>query len=201
MSFVFNRSNDANIVDISDEQYLDLINYCFNNSSYFALTFLHIRQGVDQLESLNKYLYTEFKTNDELWYPYGQEATVKIYNCTEESKKILLTQTNSLFSWEGYEHHNAEDLAFFREDGTAAFNLVTHEGTAFVYNRSNEDVPTFIHNKPWDINVDIKGYYPVIWTAKYIIKLNITNRQMKELDTIRRINIDRNRNKYRLINK
>lgn len=182
---------------VSGTQYTELMDFCFKHSRYFALTFLHIRSGVDMLEELSPYLHTSYASKEELWYPYGQDATVNIYVCTEESKAIFPRQTDALFSWEAYTHHRAEDIAFFREDGMAVFDMVTHEGIATIYDLVDEEVPVFVQQEPWERIEDDPRYIPAIWTAKYIADLPVPKKQRQKLNIIEKINISKRKNPYR----
>lgn len=197
-TFVFDDTDRKNI---AGSQYTDLINFCFQYSKYFALTYLKIRQGVDPIEALEPYLYTSFSSKEELWYPYGQDATIKIYACTEESKAVFLRQTDNLFSWEAYTNHRAEDVTFFRENGQALFSLVTHEGIATIYSLTHEKAPDFVHQKPWEIWERDSCYIPVIWTAKYICDLQISKKQKQKLKVTEGINFQKRGNPYRFKNK
>lgn len=194
------QQNRISKEDMKGKIYGELIDLCFKYSQYFSLTFLHIRQGVNSCTNLDKAEFSFFRTKNELWYPYGQDATVKIYHCTDETKAFLLQHVNNLFAWEAYDNHNPEDLAFFREDGTGFFELITHEGMATIYNRKNEAVPSLFQQEPWRYYDYGTNYVAAVWTAKHIRPwqtFDLSPKQKEYLRLVRQTNINKKGNPYK----
>lgn len=185
MMYEFYKDNEKNVCDISGSEYLSLMEFCFRHSRYLALSFLHGFRLMERLECLEPYLFKSYETDDEPWYVRGPSAKIKIYRCTEWFKEKFLRHANSLFSWDR-DNNNPEDLAFFREDGSAVLELLTHEGIVMLYNQSGEYVPDFVKEDPWEYRDD-EIYVPVVWTAKRICDQHIPRAQKQELAKMHRI--------------
>ncbi|MGI6264696.1 MAG: hypothetical protein ACOYJY_04425 [Acutalibacteraceae bacterium] len=192
MPYTFENSQ----TNVAGEAYEKLMDFCFAYGQYFALTFLHIRQGIDPMDALEPYAFAAYRSQDELWYPYGQEATVRLYRCTPESKRILQKQADALDQWEGYSHHNPEDLTFFRDDGSTLFSLVTHESWTAIFDRPKEIVPDFVLQE-WKTLKRVPDCAPVVWTAKYIGELTLSDGQKKFLRQVELLNREKRKNPYR----
>ena len=153
--------DDYNNEDISIEgnDYIDLIETCFRFSSYFSFSFSSkiIEKGVvAQLVPFKQENVTHSSALEFRCY----------YECTDESKRLLLTHVNSLFDWIQHDgHDNPEDLTFYREDGSVFFWSETHEGCCAIYNDTDEDVSSVVKNRGWyyqDKNDKRVNYYAPI---------------------------------------
>ena len=184
MAYEFFSGNSAGIDNISGNQYIELLEFCFQYSNYFSLTFLHpqsgtvnMRLGSEKMEQLDPYIYDSFETKDEPWYFEGPNATIKIFYNNEKTKQIILDHTNSLYEWSTYEHRNPEDLSFFRSDGSVLFHLLEHEGLATIYNNDYEIVPEFALKTPWKSYNPDPDIIPLVYTAKRIKKQKLSIKQ------------------------
>ncbi|MBE6625537.1 MAG: hypothetical protein E7622_07885 [Ruminococcaceae bacterium] len=63
--------------------------------------------------------------------------------------------TDSIFKWiDGWGFKNPEDPCFYRDDGSAFFTSVIHEGVVKLTPRENEDVSKIISNPLWIPEID-----------------------------------------------
>ncbi|MCA9443799.1 MAG: hypothetical protein KC964_23575 [Candidatus Omnitrophica bacterium] len=70
--------------------------------------------------------------------PWGDGVcTLYKYRSCDGSLRILVTETDRLFNWNG--RGGPGDLAFYREDGTNSFGTVAHEGYCF-FNFTKEEL-------------------------------------------------------------
>jgi len=69
--------------------------------------------------------------------------------------ELLLKITDSIFKWiDGWGFKNPEDPCFYRDDGSAFFTSVIHEGVVKLTPRENEDVSKIISNPLWIPEID-----------------------------------------------
>ena len=82
---------------------------------------------------------------------YTLDDTAQIIQCfrvTDDVLRFLSDHADSVFD----RSCGVEDVAFFREDGTAFFTCISHEGECILTPRDSEDVEALISNGPWTTN-------------------------------------------------
>lgn len=79
---------------------------------------------------------------------YTLDDTAQIVHCfcvSDEVLRFLAEHADSVFDW----NCGVEDLSFFREDGTAFFTSIAHEGECILTPRDSENVEGFVRSGPW----------------------------------------------------
>lgn len=72
------------------------------------------------------------------------------YKCTHQSIELLKKNIDSLFEYFWKDIHSVpQDLTFYREDFSVLFHTVTHEGEAYLYPKSGEDMSSIIQLGNW----------------------------------------------------
>lgn len=139
MAYIFQDYYDEINGDIKGDDYIELINSCFSYSYYFSLVY---KSNSLKLLQLDRFLYRSFYSD--CWpgtISTSDGGIVKIYLCNEDSKKELLSISDSIFSWNScFGNQLPEDMAFYRKDGTVFFESIVHEGECLIFNNSNEAV-------------------------------------------------------------
>jgi len=126
--------------DIKDSAYQLFLKKCFHYSTFFSVISPRndgIKRSVNNeqlFESLEPYLYFKKQTNE---WPgtilmsnthtgYSAPVTFFVYRCTDETKEIIASVCNSIFSWyKGL----PEDLSFYYPDKKIFLYTVAHEGS------------------------------------------------------------------------
>lgn len=140
-----------NGADICGKRYKNLIDICFSYSKYFTLLF---KKPYNKFSDMEPYKIEVQKPDDILGFISSEYFERRFYSCDEETKEYMLNITDNFFdlvNWVG--DNMPEDPIFYREDGTAFFWSMTHEGICVLSNRSNEEVMSVVsyHNwKEWD---------------------------------------------------
>ena len=79
-----------------------------------------------------------------------RSSHTKFYRVCSETRTLLLSISDSLFSWlDGHGYHNPENPTFYRADGSVFFSSVIHEGECTLHVRDDEDVSEIINNPLW----------------------------------------------------
>ena len=82
---------------------------------------------------------------------YALDDTAQIVQCFRVSAEVLRFLSDHADSV--FERKNgAEDLSFFREDGTTFFTCISHEGECILTPRDSENVEGFVRGGPWTTN-------------------------------------------------
>ena len=82
-------------------------------------------------------------------YALDDEAQiVQCFRVSDEVLRFLSDHADSVFE----RKNGVEDLAFFREDGTAFFTSIAHEGECILTPRNSEDVEALVRSGPWTMN-------------------------------------------------
>lgn len=141
--------------DISGERYRQFLEACFQHSATVSVLIL-----------------PEFDGNIDLWDAYRIPVSLEVYrhygvspdqeadwiNCfeirhyrlTAQMQKMIQSQADSLFSWTCYfGHHNPDDIAFYRPDGSVLFSSTIHEGETTLFLRDDEDFDAVLSQEPW----------------------------------------------------
>lgn len=82
---------------------------------------------------------------------YALDDTAQIVHCfrvTDDVLHFLSEHADSVFE----RKNGVEDLAFFREDGTAFFTSIAHEGECILMPRDSEDMEALVRSGPWTTN-------------------------------------------------
>ena len=148
MAYVFKDYIDETLDDIKGNEYLELISICFHYSAFFSLIY---KSKSQKIPALDKYLIrSSYKDQWPGTIGTSEGGILNLYTCNEETKKILCTHVNSLFSWNAYfGNENPEDLAFYREDKTVFFESVVHEGECYILNKDVENVRSIVSKEGW----------------------------------------------------
>ena len=79
-------------------------------------------------------------------YALDNEAQiVQCFRVSADVLRFLSDHADGVFDWKC----SVEDVAFFREDGTAFFTSITHEGECILTPRDSEDVEALVRSGPW----------------------------------------------------
>ena len=141
-------SGDAEYDIIADE-YEVLLNICVTYCKYLTIRIccndivLPARMLAHQTE-----LLPEMKTK----YAHYGDANGRIiaFRVYPEIVTDMIGVASSVFSWtSGWGLHNPDDPAFFREDGSAFFYSVVHEGKCVIEQKAGEDIGAIIHDRRW----------------------------------------------------
>ena len=156
--------------DISNEDYATLLNICGKFSAVLSLVMVEKIEFLSLLEPFRipkdaniKFTHDYYGTN---------RSEIRYYRVCDEVIKIFLNNCKSLFEYidnKGYT--NANDLTFYRNDGSVLFTCVVHEGIAFLLPKNNEDLSQIYNTGNWH-KVDIEkltsdnGYSFVVRTIR-----------------------------------
>lgn len=133
--------------DITDEHYLTLVDACFKYSSVFS--FRVEEDDIALPDELEKYR-VDVKSEYFEAYKHYFFSELRCYRVCDETKKLFLDITDSVFKWiYAWGYTNPEDPAFFRSDGSIFFWSVIHEGECFLLPRDDEDVSMVIAHGGW----------------------------------------------------
>ena len=78
------------------------------------------------------------------------EDQLRFYHLCPELLELMFDTADDMFEWLcGWGLNNPEDPAFYRNDGSAFFESIIHEGEFYIYPKAGEDVSKIINNKPW----------------------------------------------------
>ena len=128
--------------DISGEDYSKLIDICLRYCCTFSFEVTrYLGAYNDLLEKFDgAFIRTRFVDVDteERFYELTQEVA-------EELKKV----SDSIFSW-SYPQIGAENLTFYREDGSVFLKSVTHDGICDIFPESGEDISSIISRGVWE---------------------------------------------------
>lgn len=147
--------------DISGPEYKKLIDVCFEYCDHFTLLFKN-----KNAPCTIKPYKTEVRKPDDICGFYTSEYFERrFFKCTDEAKLFMLNLTKSLFDLvnDGTEKCIPEDPIFYRNNGTAFFWSMTHEGICVLSATGAEDVSSIISVKGW------KSYDPQTEGPKAII--------------------------------
>lgn len=93
---------------------------------------------------LKHYKQSERREAPEGWYE------IRHYCLCTDVANMLTAVSDSVFKWVcAWGYSNPEDVAFWREDGTAFFTSVTHEGECFLMPNDDEDVDNIVSSSLW----------------------------------------------------
>ena len=135
--------------DIEGENFDLLIALALKYCKYFSLAYSESIKPVKELEPFE----FGFEPNEELrqkWEYYEvfhSRFPRKYYILTPESASVLRNIADGIFKFTfafGYE--KPEDPAFFRDDDSAFFVSVVHEGECCIFAKNNEDVHKLIES-------------------------------------------------------
>ena len=156
--FSWDDTDPAAELDIRGEQYIRLIDVCFQFCSYFTLN--ESRAGT----------FFDLPDKELDHWPAQQYPPVgktHLFFCSGKAKDYLQNKVGSLFSWFSWEASNQgkkerllpEDLCFYRSDGSIFLWSETHEGICALLPKDEEDVSSIISSVGWSkyVNDDIFG--------------------------------------------
>ena len=139
----YNENTMKNLY-IKGNDYTDLIELCFKYSQKFSFVFSSLKQVEWLNQKSDIYNYDEIRLSDKI-------RNYKVYcECTNENKKILLSNWDNLFNCLDHTNNNYEDITFYREDESVFFWSETHEGVCAIFNRANENVDEVTSKEGWD---------------------------------------------------
>lgn len=89
-----------------------------------------------------------------------QNGTLKFFRVCPELVSLLLTISDSIFSWiDAWGYHNPTDPTFYRMDGSMFFTSTIHEGYCLICPKAEEDVGDILSDPCWQ-KIDLP---PDIW--------------------------------------
>lgn len=148
--------------NLEGEKYRQLINVCFNLSTYFSLTKrdYHIRNSVYKKFSndvASSYMDTILTWNWFAYHFYGSEPLeVCLYHANNQMKNVILRNFDNLYqlqvSMNGRSRNVKnlpEDLCFFRGD-KLLLGTVSHASICFVYPPNEEIANQFKTLGDWE---------------------------------------------------
>ena len=153
--------------DIIGKQYKILIKKCCKYSKVFSLNLTYGRpKEYEKLEHFeihdNSYfrrIHNIANSNLKDAFCFGfedssqavdaiRDGRLRFYKVCDDTCKLLIDMANSIFSWKlGAGNVNAENLLFYRSDGSELFCLT--DGLCILNLRENEDFDDVILNDPW----------------------------------------------------
>ena len=140
---------------ITEEDYHNLINYCFQYSSALSFSFNGINDSKSSLPGFSPFsvmsLFPECCKRDGgiIWLQHK-----KFYHLSDELRKRLLRKENSFFRWKLSSTKSVpepEDLCFYRKDGSVLFWSCTHEGECAFFLRNDEIYPPIGADCGWEL--------------------------------------------------
>ncbi len=134
--------------DIVGEEYENLLKTCCKYSSVLSLKFFN--KNIPYYRELEQYKIKSKTHNIEIFKNIVKQEEVVYYKTSPELCELLLKITDGIFKWiDGWGFKNPEDPCFYRDDGSAFFTSVIHEGVVKLTPRENEDVSKIISNPLW----------------------------------------------------
>lgn len=141
---------------ISGDDYIRLVDVCFQYSTSFSLCFPSSESAYEfapKTEMLN-YMPSEYSDPNRKYKCY--------FPCSNQMKEILLSHVNGLFDWIRQDgRDNPEDLTFYREDGSVFFWSETHEGICVLCDHEPENVSLVVSKKGWNVRKESEFIFGV----------------------------------------
>lgn len=147
--------------DILGNEYINLINLCFQYSEYFTLLFKN-----SYIDTSIKPYKTEIRIPDDITgFTTSEYFERRFFKCNDASRNYMYNITDNLFDLVNRNElkNKPEDPIFYRKDGSVFFWSMIHEGICILSNRENEDVMDVVSKHGWkcyDKNDGIKRFIP-----------------------------------------
>ncbi|MBR5273210.1 MAG: hypothetical protein IKU25_07465 [Clostridia bacterium] len=162
--------NECGSRDICGEDYIKLIDKCFEYCSMFAFRVYGEEKFPEELEQ-----YRVYDVSDEFLEAYNfyghshgtlyidsakqalNQNILRYYKVCPQTRDLFMLVTDSIFKWIcAFGYNYPEDPAFFRADGSLFFDSTIHEGECSLMPKEEENVSDIIMNGKWYISRD--GY-------------------------------------------
>ena len=144
--FIGYEDLNGNEHDIQGEDYVLLLNHCFEYASYFSLDFF------DNLPSYSKFPLDKINNLPVLRSEkckFTDCMIRKYYKCSEEAYLILTQDFGNIFGYLWENHGGPENLTFYRNDNSVILEVNTHEAYCELYCLPNDDVAKILQNDGW----------------------------------------------------
>ena len=181
--------------DIEGDAYDRFIDICFQYSQYFSLTSIksfleYPKEDVECLPELQPFRVFQYNTINDVYYGTcytSWPSVIRVYSCCNKTKRILKTCCRSLFSWRNDGTVcRQEDLTFFRQDGSAFMEQMSHEGSCLLLPHLDEKVNDIIKDGNWKQQENKGDWIYSLWTAQRITPQVIPKQQLQHIESRRK---------------
>jgi hypothetical protein len=127
--------------DIEGDEYSALIDVCIEYSDAVSFELNYSLIDSQFLSKIEKFLIRKIERS--------HNGAIHFYATSPEVASSLKKVCNSIFSWV-YTVVGAEDLTFYRNDGSVFFESVTHDGICDLLPRKNENISHIFSKGEWE---------------------------------------------------
>ena len=140
---IFDRDvfNNSGIFILSGPHYYALLKICIDYSFCFSLYPCQLDRKLET--ELSRWrIPSPFENTP-------KDTSLLFYESCKETYHLLTEITHSLFDFEDQSNKYANDIIFYRHDGTVFMETLVHEGECSIYPRTDENVDTLLSFGNW----------------------------------------------------